>query len=221
MPTDPVRLCVMTRERLPKASMLRFLLDPAGQPVVDLLGKLGGRGVYVKSERRQVMRFLNTKVLSRAFKRQVSWQPKASEDFMHDLVERFDKRLIELCRLGKRSGDLFFGVDSVIQAAEAGQLQVLFWAEDASEGSLRRSKEGTIQARPLCYELSASKGSLGEALGRSELAVLGFKQGKLAARAALDAQRRAGLVKELVFGLEFCSTEKLRARHEPERADKV
>ena len=39
----PLRRCIVTRERLPKERMLRFVLGPGGTLVPDLAGKLPGR----------------------------------------------------------------------------------------------------------------------------------------------------------------------------------
>ena len=42
----PLRRCLVTRERLPKEAMIRFVLGPGRELVPDLAGKLPGRGMW-------------------------------------------------------------------------------------------------------------------------------------------------------------------------------
>ncbi|MGH9201434.1 MAG: DUF448 domain-containing protein, partial [Vicinamibacterales bacterium] len=46
----PLRRCIVTREVLPKESLVRFVVGPAGDAVPDIAGKLPGRGLWVKAE---------------------------------------------------------------------------------------------------------------------------------------------------------------------------
>lgn len=43
----PLRQCVGCQEQKPKRSMLRIVLTPFGEIVVDLTGKRAGRGTYI------------------------------------------------------------------------------------------------------------------------------------------------------------------------------
>ena len=46
--TGPLRRCVLTRQRLPKERMIRFVVGPDRQIVPDLTAKLPGRGILVE-----------------------------------------------------------------------------------------------------------------------------------------------------------------------------
>ncbi len=46
----PMRSCVITREKLPKGELLRIVKTPEGNVVVDISGKMNGRGAYIKKD---------------------------------------------------------------------------------------------------------------------------------------------------------------------------
>lgn len=44
---QPVRRCVGCGEHFPKSELMRVLRTPAGEIVLDLVGKMSGRGAYL------------------------------------------------------------------------------------------------------------------------------------------------------------------------------
>lgn len=46
----PLRSCVITKEKLPKQELFRFVRTPEGEVILDLSGKANGRGAYVKRD---------------------------------------------------------------------------------------------------------------------------------------------------------------------------
>ena len=46
----PMRSCVITREKLPKAELIRVVRTPEGNVIVDVTGKANGRGAYLKRD---------------------------------------------------------------------------------------------------------------------------------------------------------------------------
>ena len=47
--TGPLRRCIVTRERLPKERMIRFVVGPDRQIVPDLAARLPGRGIWLSA----------------------------------------------------------------------------------------------------------------------------------------------------------------------------
>ena len=47
--TGPLRQCIVTRERLPKERMIRFVIGPDHQLVPDLVARLPGRGMWLSA----------------------------------------------------------------------------------------------------------------------------------------------------------------------------
>lgn len=61
----PLRTCVITKERLPKKELLRVVRTPEGQVVVDEVGKINGRGAYIKRDVQVLEQARKKKVLER------------------------------------------------------------------------------------------------------------------------------------------------------------
>ncbi len=46
----PMRSCVITKEKLPKKELIRVVRTPDQAVVIDLTGKVNGRGAYLKKD---------------------------------------------------------------------------------------------------------------------------------------------------------------------------
>ena len=62
---EPLRMCIVTREKLPKFELIRVVRTPEGNVVVDTTSKLNGRGVYLKKDLDVVKKAKNTKILEK------------------------------------------------------------------------------------------------------------------------------------------------------------
>ena len=67
----PMRKCVVTQEQFPKQELLRVVLTPDKEILVDETGRLNGRGAYLKKDIAVIEKAQSKKVLDRAFKTQV------------------------------------------------------------------------------------------------------------------------------------------------------
>ena len=61
----PMRTCVVTREKLPKAELIRVVRTPEGNVVIDESGKANGRGAYLKKDKEVFLKAEKSKVLNR------------------------------------------------------------------------------------------------------------------------------------------------------------
>lgn len=61
----PLRKCVISNERLPKASLIRIVRTPENEVKIDLTGKLNGRGAYLKRSVSVINKAAQTKKLDR------------------------------------------------------------------------------------------------------------------------------------------------------------
>lgn len=66
----PMRMCVLTREKLPKYDMLRIVLKD-NKIVGDLTGKLNGKGCYLKKDINIIEEARKKKVLNHIFEMNV------------------------------------------------------------------------------------------------------------------------------------------------------
>lgn len=46
----PMRMCIVTHEKMPKKELVRIVRTPEDNVVVDLTGKVNGRGAYIKKD---------------------------------------------------------------------------------------------------------------------------------------------------------------------------
>ena len=61
----PMRSCVITKEKLPKNELLRIVKTPEGNIVIDLTGKINGRGAYIKRDISVLDKAIKSKILDR------------------------------------------------------------------------------------------------------------------------------------------------------------
>ncbi|MBE0700415.1 MAG: YlxR family protein, partial [Acholeplasmataceae bacterium] len=61
----PLRTCVVTKEVLPKKSLIRIAATKEGQVSIDPIGKAPGRGAYLKLSREVILLAKKNKVLDK------------------------------------------------------------------------------------------------------------------------------------------------------------
>lgn len=62
----PMRMCICTREKLPKKELLRIVVND-GVVVGDLTGKLNGKGCYLKKDKDIIEIAKDRKLLNHVF----------------------------------------------------------------------------------------------------------------------------------------------------------
>ena len=68
----PMRTCVITKEKLPKAELIRVVRTPEGNVIVDLTGKANGRGAYLKKDLETIEKAQKSKLLNKHLEIEVS-----------------------------------------------------------------------------------------------------------------------------------------------------
>ena len=67
----PMRMCVVTREKLPKQELIRVVTFE-GKTFVDVTGKHNGKGCYLKKDASVINEARKKKVLNHIFETEVS-----------------------------------------------------------------------------------------------------------------------------------------------------
>lgn len=67
----PMRMCIVTREKLPKMELIR-IVKFENEIKVDLTGKLNGKGCYLKKDKEIIEEARKKKVLNHIFNMDVS-----------------------------------------------------------------------------------------------------------------------------------------------------
>lgn len=62
----PMRSCVVTREKYPKGELLRIVRTPEGEVKIEEIGKMNGKGAYIKKDIQVLEKAIKSKVLERA-----------------------------------------------------------------------------------------------------------------------------------------------------------
>lgn len=183
---DPERRCLVTGDRDDKAALLRFVVGPDDVVVPDILGRLPGRGMYLRSDRAVIDTALRKRVFSRGAKRQVA----APDDLPVQVEAALLRRVIELLSLARKSGAAIAGYEKVKDWLVGGNAAVLLQASDGSE-------RGKAKLRPpdgpdsLIDFLTASE--LGMAFGREKVIHSALAGGGLTARVVEEAARLQGM----------------------------
>ena len=63
----PQRMCIVTREKTDKKDLLRIVKTPEGEVLVDISGKLNGKGAYITKSIEVVNMARKKKVFERTF----------------------------------------------------------------------------------------------------------------------------------------------------------
>lgn len=69
---EPMRSCIVTREKLPKKELLRIVRGSDGVVSVDMTGKVNGRGAYIKKDIDVLKKAIKSKILEKALETTIS-----------------------------------------------------------------------------------------------------------------------------------------------------
>lgn len=80
----PMRKCIVTQTQYPKNELVRVVLTPENEVVLDLSGRKNGRGAYLVKDKQVILKAKDSKLLSRALKTEI---PNAVYDALLELVD--------------------------------------------------------------------------------------------------------------------------------------
>jgi len=193
--TGPLRRCVLSRERLPKEQMIRFVVSPDRALIPDLRARLPGRGIWL-SARRDVIEPRNVsgdahRQLTRAFSRAARGPVVVPPDLPQLLESALIQRFTETLGLARRAGQAIAGFEKAREWIRAGQARLAVQACDGSEAERARFLSGASGALSVLDPLPAA--ALGRIFGRDHVVHVAVAPGRLAETLAHEAGRLAGL----------------------------
>ncbi len=68
---QPIRTCVVTREKYPKKELVRVVRTPEGSVEVDTTGRANGKGAYLKLSKEVIEKAMKSKAIDRAIEVEV------------------------------------------------------------------------------------------------------------------------------------------------------
>lgn len=179
------RRCIVGGDALPTGEGVRFVVGPEGAIVPDILGKLPGRGLWVRADRSLVEAAVSKRRFARAARQAVSVPVD-----LPDQVERLlTKRCIDLIALARRAGEAVAGFEKARSWLSTGTGALLVEASDGA--SAGRAKIGGIAGDvPRLDMLLADE--LGQAFGRERAVHVVLANGGLADKLRQEARRLEG-----------------------------
>ena len=196
--TGPLRRCVVTRERMPKERMIRFVVGPDRAVVADLAATLPGRGIWL-SARGDVLETARAQGgLGRAFARAARGPVAVPPDLSAVLEAALVRRIGELLGLARRAGQAVAGFDKAREWLRTGQVRLILQASDGSAAERVRFLSGARASVTVLDPLPAA--ALGRVFGRDHVVHVAIAPGRLGEKIAIEATRLDGLRRTAAHG---------------------
>jgi hypothetical protein len=210
--TGPLRRCIVTRTRLPKERMIRFVVGPGRQVVPDLAARLPGRGIWLSASsnvinsghaqeerpedkleggRQNRQGDGNQRHLARAFARAARGPVVVPSDLSVLLQTALSRRIGECLGLARRAGQAVAGYEKAREALRTGRCKLVLQASDGSEAERSRFLSGFGPDLTIIDPLPGE--ALGRVFGRDYVVHVAVAPGKLAESLVAEAGRLAGL----------------------------
>jgi uncharacterized protein len=184
---QPQRTCLGCRQSVDQSRLLRFVRSPDGEILVDLNGRLPGRGAYLCNSRSCIEEALRRKQFDRSFRGDC--RPVTTDQLIKLIAREILSRLASLLGMARKSAKFYAGSNAVIEAMSRRKpLAVVILAQDISPQIAEKVRRRAALQKIVTTELF-DKLELGRILGRAERSVVGLPDGKLA-EAFLDDLRR-------------------------------
>ena len=164
--------------------MVRFVLDPEGQVVPDLEGRLPGRGMWLSANADVLERAVKRGAFARAARRTVHVPP----DLRARIEDGLTRRIRDLIGFARRGRQAVCGRETVLEWLRAGRAGLLVEASDGSAAERARLVGG--REMPVVAPLPAA--TLGAVFGRDHAVHVAIAPGRLADAIAVEAKRLAG-----------------------------
>jgi predicted RNA-binding protein YlxR (DUF448 family) len=187
------RTCIGCREVRPHHELVRLVVAPDGQVVVDLDRRLPGRGAHVCPRSLCVEQAIGKNALERAFRR--SLPAIETEALVGSMCERLEKKLSALLGMGQRARHVISGSSALEEGLKRGEVHLLVLATDVSSDQ-RARWVARYQATGRPWVVHFTKEGLGAILGKGLRSVAGITNPKLAGAASRVASMMQALEEE-------------------------
>ncbi|WP_183928180.1 DUF448 domain-containing protein [Sphingomonas sp. BK345] len=137
--SEPVRSCILTRERADPARLVRLALAPDGRMLPDVRAKAPGRGAWVGVARPELEQAIAKGKLRGALARAFKTGELTVPDDLPDLIAAaLERNALDRLGLEARAGTIATGAERIETAARSGKLHALYHAADAREDGRRK-----------------------------------------------------------------------------------
>jgi len=190
----PQRTCIACRQSKDQAQLVRYVVAPDGELLVDYRHRLPGRGAYTCIDIACLQTAVERKLFQRSFRgncREIS-----SATLIDGLIAALRQRIANLLGMAKKSGQYVSGSSAVMSALRHNSgLALVLISEDISSGIAVKVKELSARHGVPCVSMF-SKDGLGQLFGKGERSVVAIETGSLADILLIELQRYLQLVRE-------------------------
>ncbi|MGE4492193.1 MAG: DUF448 domain-containing protein [Syntrophotalea sp.] len=182
----PQRTCAACRKSLDQGFLVRYVLSPQGNIVVDYRKKLPGRGVYTCLDFACLEMAVKKGQLARALRTGGTFSADA---LWRELCGQIRSRAFSLLGMARKAGQIVSGTQQVLCELQAGRdIALLVLAEDLSPAMAAKVQNAANRNAVPCFVFSA-KDQIGHLLGKSERGVVAFRSGPLAGAIREELER--------------------------------
>jgi hypothetical protein len=174
--------------------LVRYVLSPQGQVLVDYRHKLPGRGAYTCLDRSCIESAVKRRQFDRAFRGHTRDLDAA---FLREAVrQQIRERILNLLGIARKSANVVSGSSLVLDSlgGRTGLALVLI-ADDVSASIGEKVAAKAAMVGIPCFRLF-DKGILGQVLGKGERSVVALKNGLLAESIKTELSRYENIVGE-------------------------
>jgi len=166
---DALRSCLGCREIAEKKKLLRLVLSPDNEVVLDFYSKLPGRGAYVCPQLSCMEKALKGNALKRAFRGSVKMP--VLDEVARVFTLQCTEKIASLLSMAIRSRKISLGTEAVEGELKKGNLSLLLLSRDLSE-TAGKKWETRIAAKAINIKRFPDTEGIKKVLGGRKVAAL-------------------------------------------------
>jgi uncharacterized protein len=167
------RTCLGCRQALDRDKLVRYVISPQREIVIDYRGRLPGRGAYTHVDASCILAAIKRRQFDRAFEG-VARTPTA-EELLDLLAVQIQERIMNLLGIARKSGNVISGSQRVIEALRASdQVAVVLIADDISAAIGDKVAAKAEEKGVSCIQLFG-KDRMGQQIGKGERSVIALR----------------------------------------------
>jgi uncharacterized protein len=185
--TGPRRTCISCRETADKKSLVRYVLDPEKQVLIDYRQRLPGRGVYTCFNLSCIEMAVKRQGFKRAFKQECC--PVDTDALNKQLKLEVEQKILNLIGMARKAGEIISGTNSVIDLLKKPQSPSLVLVTDDISVSIGDKICQLAERKKIHHVRMFSKMKIGQLLGKDERSAIALEKGALASTLKFELQR--------------------------------
>ena len=190
----PQRTCVACRKSNSQDQLVRYVVAPDGELMLDYRHRLPGRGAYTCIDINCVKKAVESKQFQRSFRGKCN--DVEIDVLLKNLEQSLEQKIVNLLGMGRKSGQVVSGSNAVMAGLRQGtELSLVIITKDISTTIAEKITALANRQKINCSQL-LNKDLLGQILGKGERSVVAVQNGTLADAIRIELQRYMQLVRE-------------------------